>query len=143
MNRRLFAKSLLAVPAMSVATAQEVARRTNGLPPLKIEDVKIIQTSGGANYRWVFVKIITNEPGLYGIGSANNHYQTSAVVAALENHLKPWLIGQDPDRIEDLWQSAHVKTYWRNGPVNNNVLSGMDMALWDIKGKRAACRFMN
>jgi mannonate dehydratase len=137
MNRRLFAKSLIAVPAISVAAAQEVERRSNGLPPLKIEDVKVIQTSGGANYRWVFVKIITNEPGLYGIGSANNHYQTNAVVSALEDHLKPWLIGKDPDRIEDLWQSAHVKTYWRNGPVNNNVLSGMDMALWDIKGKRA------
>src|SRR5690606_36248463 len=93
MNRRMFAKSLLAVPAMSVAVAQEVARRTNGLPPLKIEDVKVIKTSGGANYRWVFVKIITNEPGLYGIGSANNHYQTDAVVAAIESHLKPWLIG--------------------------------------------------
>jgi mannonate dehydratase len=60
-----------------------------------------------------------------------------AVVAALEDHLKPWLIGKDPDRIEDLWQSAQMRTYWRNGPVNNNVLSAMDMALWDIKGKRA------
>jgi mannonate dehydratase len=60
-----------------------------------------------------------------------------AVVAALEDHLKPWLIGKDPDRIEDLWQSAQMRTYWRNGPVNNNVLAAMDMALWDIKGKRA------
>ena len=74
---------------------------------------------------------------LYGIGSANNNYETMAVVAALEDHLKPWLIGKDPDRIEDLWQSAQMRTYWRNGPVNNNVLSAMDMALWDIKGKRA------
>ena len=49
-----------------MAAAQEVERRSNGLPRLKIEDVKVIQTSGGANYRWVFVKIITNEPGLYG-----------------------------------------------------------------------------
>jgi mannonate dehydratase len=85
----------------------------------------------------VFVKIITSEPGLYGIGSANNNYQTQAVISALETHLRPWLIGKDPNQIEDLWQSSHLKTYWRNGPVNNNVLSGMDMALWDIKGKRA------
>ena len=110
---------------------------TTGLPTLTIKDVKVITTSGGANYRWVFLKIITSEPGLYGIGSANNHYQTTAVIAALENHLKPWLIGKDPDQIEDLWQSSHLKTYWRNGPVNNNVLAAMDMALWDIKGKRA------
>ena len=46
-------------------------------------------------------------------------------------------MGKDPDRIEDLWQSAQMRTYWRNGPVNDNVLAAMDMALWDIKGKRA------
>ena len=98
---------------------------------------KVITTNGGSHYRWIFLKIITSEPGLYGIGSANNNYETMAVVAALEEHLKPWLIGKDPDRIEDLWQSAQMRTYWRNGPVNNNVLAAMDMALWDIKGKRA------
>ena len=135
-HRRHFLKSLLAVPAIQAA-AQEAARRTTGLPPLKITNVKIIPTNGGARYRWIFVKIETSEPGLYGIGSASNHYQTHAVIAALENHLKPWLIGKDPAQVEDLWQSSHLKTYWRNGPVNNNVLSGMDMALWDIKGKRA------
>src|SRR3954468_10491665 len=98
---------------------------------------KSMTTSAGGRYRWVFVKIVTSEPGLYGIGSANNNYQTAAVIAALESHLKPWLIGKDPDRIEDLWQAAQMRTYWRNGPVNNNVLAAMDMALWDIKGKRA------
>ena len=108
-----------------------------GLPRLAIKDVKVIKTTGGGRYRWVFLKIVTSEPGLYGIGSANNAYQTDAVIAALESHLKPWLMGKDPDQIEDLWQSSHLKTYWRNGPVNNNVLSAMDMALWDIKGKRA------
>jgi mannonate dehydratase len=136
-NRRQFAKTLLAASAIPVAAAQEAERRTRGLPPLTIKDVKVITTSGGRNYRWVFVKIITSEPGLYGIGSANNNYQTQAVISALETHLRPWLIGKDPNQIEDLWQSSHLKTYWRNGPVNNNVLSGMDMALWDIKGKRA------
>lgn len=133
----MFAKSLLAAPAIPLAAAQEADRRSRGLSPLTIKDVKVITTNGGRNYRWVFVKIITSEPGLYGIGSANNNYQTQAVISAVETHLKPWLIGKDPNQIEDLWQSSHLKTYWRNGPVNNNVLSGMDMALWDIKGKRA------
>lgn len=136
-DRRHFAKTLLGASVIPAAVAQEAARRENGLPPLTIKDVKVITTSGGANYRWVFLKIITSEPGLYGIGSANNNYQTQAVIAALEHHLKPWLIGKNPAQIGDLWQSSHLKTYWRNGPVNNNVLSGMDMALWDIKGKRA------
>lgn len=122
---------------MSAAAAQESERRMTGLPPLIIRDAKVITTSAGGSYRWVFLKIITSEPGLYGIGSANNHYQTHAVITALEKHLIPFLIGRDALRIEDLWQTAHLRTYWRNGPVNNNALSAMDMALWDIKGKRA------
>lgn len=138
MNRRDLLKSAMAsLPLLSVAKAQELPKRTNGLAPLTIKDVKVITTNGGGNYRWIFLKIITSEPGLYGIGSANNHFQTMAVIAALKDHLKPWLIGKDPDRIEDLWQAAQMRTYWRNGPVNNNVLAAMDMALWDIKGKRA------
>jgi mannonate dehydratase len=137
MNRRNALKGILAAPVMSAASAQEAGNRVKGLPPLTIKDVKVIPTSGGRNYRWVFLKIITSEPGLYGIGSANDNYQTQAVVTALEKHLKPWLIGKDPDRIEDLWQSATFKTYWRGGPVNNKVVGAMDEALWDIKGKRA------
>ncbi|MEO8660120.1 MAG: enolase C-terminal domain-like protein [Bryobacteraceae bacterium] len=137
MTRRTFATSLLAAPVMPAFAQQQTARRTTGLPPLKITGVKVIPTSGGANYRWIFVKVLTSEPGLYGIGSASNHFSTYAVIAALEKHLTPFLIGKDPDRIEDLWQSSHLRTYWRNGGVNNNVLSGLDMALWDIKGKRA------
>src|SRR6478672_12957877 len=112
MQRRDFFKGLLAAPVMSAAAA-------------------------GRGYRWVFLKIITSEAGLYGIGSANDSFQTYAVAAALEKHLKPWLIGKDPDRIEDLWQSANFRTYWRGGPVNNKAIAAMDEALWDIKGKRA------
>ena len=137
MQRRAFFQSILAAPALSAAAAQDVSDRQKGLPPLTIKDVQVITTSAGGNYRWVFLKILTSEPGLYGIGSANDHYQTAAVISALEKSLKPWLIGKDPDRIEDLWQSANFRTYWRGGPINNKALAAMDEALWDIKGKRA------
>lgn len=137
MKRRDFFPALGAVAAIPASAAQEASRRTAGLPPLTIREVKVIATSGGARYRWVFVKILTSEPGLYGIGSASNHFQTHAVIAALERHAAPYLIGKNPDRIEDLWQAMHLRTYWRNGPLNNNVVSAVDMALWDIKGKRA------
>src|SRR5882762_7262234 len=137
MQRRDLFKGLLAAPAMPAMAAAQYTDRLKGLPPLTIKDVKVIMTNGGRGYRWVFLKIITSEAGLYGIGSANDSYQTHAVIAALEKHLKPWLIGKDPDRIEDLWQSANFRTYWRTGPVNNKAIAAMDEALWDIKGKRA------
>jgi mannonate dehydratase len=137
MKRRDLWKPILAAPAMTATAQQQEQLATRGLPPLTITGFKVITTSGGGNYHWIFLKLLTSEPGLYGIGTAGNHFQPFAVVAALEKHLGPWLIGKQVDRIEDLWQSAQYRTYWRNGPINNNVLSGMDMALWDIKGKRA------
>jgi mannonate dehydratase len=63
--------------------------------------------------------------------------QAPAVVTAIKEQYAPFWIGKNPDRIEDLWQSTNVRTYWRNSTVQNNALSALDMALWDIKGKRA------
>lgn len=136
MNRSQFLKSCLIAPWM-IRTANLYAAETVGEPRLKITDIKVIATSPHKRYSWVFVKVYTNEPGLYGVGSANNRYLSWAAKAALEKHLIPFWIGKDADRIEDMWQSTYVRSYWRNGPITNVVQAAIDSALWDIKGKRA------
>lgn len=104
--------------------------------PVTIEDVQIILTQPGRS-RLAVVKVITSEPGLYGVGCATFTQRIHAVAAALERHLAPFLIGREVARIEEIWQMSMVHGYWRNGPVLNNAISGVDQALWDIKGKQA------
>ncbi len=104
--------------------------------PITIADVKTWITQP-ARERLLVVKVLTSEAGLYGLGCATFTQRVFAVQALIERHLRGFLIGRDVSRIEDIWQMARVNGYWRNGPVINNALSGVDQALWDILGKRA------
>jgi len=84
---------------------------------------------------WVFVKVLTDQPGLWGWGEATLEWHTRAVVGAVED-ISQLLIGEDPRRIEHLWQMMYRQHFWHgNGIVRGTAISGIDIALWDILGK--------
>ncbi|MBW3622815.1 MAG: galactonate dehydratase [Armatimonadetes bacterium] len=84
---------------------------------------------------WIFVKVLTDEPGLWGWGEATLEWHTRAVVGAIQD-IEPLLIGEDPTRIEYLWQIMYRQHFWHgNGIVRGTAISGIDIALWDIMGK--------
>ncbi|EEI93050.1 galactonate dehydratase [Sphingobacterium spiritivorum] len=84
---------------------------------------------------WIFVKVVTDQPGLWGWGEATLEWHTKSVVGAIED-ISQLLIGEDPRRIEHLWQMMYRQHFWHgNGIVRGTAISGIDIALWDILGK--------
>jgi len=141
MNRRNLLKSVAAgSAALLTSRAQtaeaQTAQATRGLSSPVIKDVSVIATAP-AGLRLSVVKITTDQDGLYGYGCATFTQRSELVNAAVEKYLRPFLIGKHADRIDDIWQACYDSSYWRNGPVLNNAISGVDQALWDIKGRQA------
>src|ERR1700683_2174447 len=141
MKRRELLKSMGSAALLSLAppvlrAQEQVARATRGMATPRIKDISVIECQP-AGTRLTVVKITTDQDGLYGYGCATFTQRADLVKPAAERYLKPFLMGKNTDRIEDIWQSCYDSSYWKNGPVLNNALSGVDQALWDIKGRMA------
>lgn len=100
----------------------------------RIKSAEVIVTCPGRNF--VTLKIRTDQ-GITGVGDATLNGRELAVVAYLQDHVIPCLIGRDAQRIEDTWQYLYRGAYWRRGPVTMCAIAAVDTALWDIKGKIA------
>jgi mannonate dehydratase len=142
MKRRNLLQAIGAAGLLGLSTPREqraqeqAAKAARGLPIPKIKDIQVIECQP-AGVRLTVVKILTDQDGLYGYGCATFTQRADLVKPAVERYLKPFLLGKTTDRIEDIWQSCYDSSYWKNGPVLNNALSGIDQALWDIKGRLA------
>jgi mannonate dehydratase len=141
MQRRNFLKSiagtaLLGVTTPSLQAQEQVARAPRGMPSPRIKDISVIECQP-SGVRLTVVKVTTDQDGLYGYGCATFTQRADLVKPAVEKYLKPFLLNKTTDRIEDVWQSCYDSSYWKNGPVLNNAISGIDQALWDIKGRQA------
>src|SRR5215831_18004175 len=131
------AASLLGLACPREQKAQEqAARNTRGMAIPKIKDISVIECQP-AGVRLTVVKITTDQDGLYGYGCATFTQRADLVKPAVEKYLRPFLIGKPADRIEDTWQMLYNSSYWRNAADLNNAMSGVDQALWDIKGRMA------
>ncbi|MBU2884387.1 D-galactonate dehydratase family protein [Gilvimarinus agarilyticus] len=101
---------------------------------MKIDNIEVFVSCPGRNF--VTVKVTTDD-GVTGLGDATVNGREQAVVAMLQEHVIPCLIGRDAHGIEDIWQYLYRGVYWRKGPINMAAIAAIDMALWDIKGKVA------
>jgi galactonate dehydratase len=139
MDRRSLFKRIagggLTLAAGRAAWAAESGAQVSGQPiraaknlGLKIKKVETIPTGGD-----VFVRIET-DAGIVGYGDATNNFLPYGAAGTIKD-LIPYLIGEDPERIEYLWQSCFRRRFMRGGPATGTAISGIDQALWDIKGK--------
>jgi mannonate dehydratase len=118
--------------------AVEQSRR--GMPAPRIKDLRVIQLGGGGVNDSTVVKVVTDQDGLYGYGCATDTFpggRTRLVAAAVEQYLKPLLVGRTTDRIEQIWQISYMSSYYKNDTILNCAIAGVCDALWDIKGRQA------
>src|SRR5688572_7986815 len=123
-----------ALGQLEAAAEQQVApREKDALIPAK-DPIKITKLETFlVKPRWLFLKIHTNA-GITGLGEPLVEGRALTVAEAVKE-IEPYLVGKDPRQVVHHWQAIYRHAFYRGGPVLTSALSGIDMALWDIKGK--------
>src|ERR1700721_3508856 len=99
---------------------------------MKITDVKTIVVNAEMR-NWIFVKVITDQAGLFGGGEASREWKTRAVVGAIED-FTPMLMGEDPRNIEHIYQKLYRHSFFRMGVIGMSAIRAREQACWDIFG---------
>src|SRR5438270_2316079 len=132
MNRRVFLEVAAAALPAEAAQAQEQPRADAPIRPRDPLRVTRLETFL-VRPRWLFLKVHTNA-GIVGLGEPIVEGRAETVQAAVRE-VEPYLVGKDPRHVVHHWQAIYRHAFYRGGPVLTSALSGIDMALWDIKGK--------
>jgi len=117
-----------------VTHTQPIEDPMPGPTAASIRTAEVVVTSPGRNF--VTLRVVTTD-GVVGLGDATLNGRELAVASYLTDHVVPLLVGRDAHRIEDTWQFLYRSAYWRRGPVTMAAIAAVDMALWDIKARRA------
>jgi len=100
---------------------------------MKITDVKTVVVNAEMR-NWVFTKVETDVPGLFGWGEASLEWKTRSLVGTIED-MKQMVLGEDPRNIEHIYQKMYRQSFWRMGVIGMSAISSIEQALWDIAGK--------
>ena len=145
MKRRNFLGALASTPALGAdwcgcaPAMQQAPLGANAFQSvgskLRVTAMKVfgVSLTPDSDRPYVFVKLETNQ-GLIGWGEGTLEGKAGAVIACI-NDFRDFIIGSDPMMVEHLWQSMYVHSFYRAGPVIGSAISGIDQALWDIRGK--------
>jgi galactonate dehydratase len=108
---------------------------------MKVFGVTLDERLGRVDRPYVFVKLETNQ-GVFGWGEATLEGKASAAMACV-NDLRDFIVGSDPMQSEHLYQLMYIGSFYRGGPVLGSAISGIDQAIWDIRGRCWECRCTN
>lgn len=136
LSRRVFTRKALGLAALPLAfDALPVVERARHHPPISPkENIKITRLETFlVEPRWIFLKVHT-DAGITGLGEPLLEGRARTIATAIEE-VAPYLVGKDPRRVVHHWQAIYRHTFYKGGPILTSALSGIDQALWDIKGK--------